>query len=121
MHQHLLQRVFGGKPQPGRTKGFGGFHAEITHKIGGFDALIPRIAADFGMQGGGFAVAQFTHIAHHENARRRQPGQHIQRGLHAVGVGVVGVVDNRAAAQAGFALQTAFDVGKPGQRDGAFR
>ena len=38
--------------------------------------------------------------------------QHVQRGFHAVGVSVVGVIQHRAAVFALFRLQTPFDVGK---------
>ena len=68
-----------------------------------------------------FVLAQFAHVAHHKHARRGQLGEHIQRGFHAVGVGVVGVVQNQRLADAVFALQPPFDVAERRQAAGDFR
>ena len=69
----------------------------------------------------GFVFAQFAHVAHHKHARRGQLGEHIQRGFHAVGVGVVGVVQNQGLADTVFALQPPFNVAKRRQTAGDFR
>jgi hypothetical protein len=44
-------------------------------------------------------VAHLAHVAQHQQARAGQLGQHVD-GAHRVGVGVVGVVDQRERAAA---------------------
>ena len=43
-------------------------------------------------------AADFAHVAHDQQARPGQFGQHLDGRLHGVGIGVVGVVDQRQAA-----------------------
>ncbi len=40
-------------------------------------------------------VADLAHVAEDEPARRRQRGEDVDRGAHRIGIGVVGVVDQR--------------------------
>ena len=68
-----------------------------------------------------FRLAQFAHVAHHKNARCRLLGQHVQRGLHAVGVGVVGIVQNQGVAYAVLLLQPPFNVAERRQSGCNFR
>jgi hypothetical protein len=42
-------------------------------------------------------VAHLAHVAQHQQARAGQLGQHVDGGAHRIGVGVVGVVDQRDA------------------------
>ena len=114
MRQRQNQRVFIGKPQPIAAKLFGSLHAVVAHKIGVFNAQIAGVNADFFVHTRRFVLAQFAHVAHHKHARRGQLGEHIQRCFHAVGVGVVGVVQNQRLADAVFALQPPFDVAERG-------
>jgi hypothetical protein len=70
------------------------------------DAALARVVADLGVEGRAL-VADLAHVAQHQQARARQFGQHVDGGAHGIGVGVVGVVDQRQRAAA------------DGQRDGA--
>ena len=72
--------------------------------------MIAGVRADFGVHGGGFVLAQFAHIAHHKNTRRRHTRQHVNRGFHAVRVRVVSIVNQGRAFDAGFDVQTTFDI-----------
>ena len=110
MAQHLNQRIFVSKPQTFRAKRFRCFNAVVADKIRGLDAFIPRIRANFGVHGGGFILTQFTHITHHKNTRRRHSGEHINGGLHAVGVSIISIVNQSCIFNALLDIQTAFDI-----------
>jgi hypothetical protein len=56
-----------------------------------------RIGADLGVEGRPL-VAHLAHVAQHQQARAGQLGQHVDGGAHRIGVGVVGVVDQRERA-----------------------
>jgi hypothetical protein len=60
------------------------------------DAALARVGAHFAMELGP-ALAHFAHVAHHEHARLGLRAQHVDRGAHRIGVGVVRVVDQRGA------------------------
>ena len=110
MAQHLNQRIFVSKPQTFRAKRFRCFNAVVADKICGLDAFIPCIRTNFGVHGGGFVLAQFAHVAHHKNTRRRHSGEHINGGFHAVGVGIIRIVNQSRAFNALLDIQTAFDI-----------
>ena len=112
VQQHLNQRIFIGKPQAAPTESLGRRSAETAHKISRFNAFIARIGAHFGMHGRRFIFAQFTDVAHYKHARGGQAGQHIERGFHAVGVGIIRIIQHNSIFYTTFDLQTAFDVGK---------
>ena len=63
-----------------------------------------RMAAHLGVEGRAL-VADLAHVAQHQPARAGQRSQHVDGGAHRVGVGVVGVVDQRDAAPPPAALQ----------------
>jgi hypothetical protein len=73
-------------------------HAQVrTQRTGGpdvFDAGALRRLADFGVELRALA-ADLAHVAQHQPARAGQGGQHLNRGEHGIGVGVVAVVDQR--------------------------
>ena len=63
------------------------------------DAALARVVADFGMELRAL-VADLAHVAQHQQARAGQLGQHVDGGAHRIGIGVVGVVDQRDGAAA---------------------
>ena len=110
MAQHLNQRIFVSEPQTFRTKCFCRFNAVVADKIRGLDAFIPCIRAHFGVHGGGVILTQFAHIAHHKNTRCGHSGEHINGGFHAVGVGIISIVNQSCIFNALLDIQTAFDI-----------
>ena len=81
------------------------------------DAARAGMRADFGVQLRR-GIAQLADLPHHEYARRRIGGQHVDAGLHRIRIGVVAVVDHGGTASGRLQLQTALDAGKGPQTGG---
>ena len=66
---------------------------ERAQRIQAGHAMLLRIVAGLGMKLRPLA-ADLAHVAQHQQARRRQAREHVNRRAHRIGVGVVGVIDH---------------------------
>ncbi len=111
------QIVDTGEVRTAFAKGVGGRGGQLPQAIQAIDAhalgVAPQLIVKLAT-----GLAHFTHIADHHDAAPRHHGQHIHRGLHRIGIGVVGIVKDEGAVLPLLLLQAAFNAGITGKRCG---
>ena len=74
-----------------------------------------RIHADLGVKIPAL-IADFAHIAKHQQLASRRTCEHVDGGAHRIGIGVIGIVDQQRALPTALDLQPALYRGESGQR-----